>query len=217
LLELAFDTSPGPKSIISASNKNSDILKQIIKDWGLEAPKKATVSEMERVVFSSQGCHLFVDDLQQSRSSQKIKLFSKLADLHKVYGVVEGPIKDNIQPVVSKLGHELKIRVLDKKTTLDLSKRVCIHFSSSLSHGDVANASGGNPGKIVIMAVTDEILRKEIRGKTDEIIIGGIVGLIFLCLATMKYMARYMEDNTDLAIVGIVSLFIGYVIRPIFR
>jgi len=205
LLEAAFDLCQGSKSLIHAGKPHSEICKQIVKDWNLAVDcenSKPTVLEMEAAILSCSGNNLFIDDIHRSSSVKKIDFFKTLADRHKVCGsVLKGAGKENLKPLLAKMGQEIKIPKLSREDSLKLSERVCQFLSSRLSHVDVANACGGLPGKVVSMAHSNEIQRNEIRSREDELDIAPLVLLGAASLVIFRYLGR-ATDATDFVLLG---------------
>ena len=212
LLEAAFDLCQLKKTLIHAGKAHSEICKQIIRDWNIETDterKNPTVVEMEKAILQTTGHALFIDDLHRSSAVKKIDFFRTLADRHKVCGnILSGVVKENLKPLLSKMGSEIKIPKLSRPDALKMAERVCLNLGSRLSHPDVANASKGLPGRIVSMALAYEIQRYEIRSSDEEIDIAPFFLLLAACVVAFRYIGRATNasDFVLLGGIGVVGL-----------
>ena len=221
MLEAAFDLCPGKKSLINAGRPQKSILEQLIFDLGVTIPgntqKKPTVEIMKSTLLSCSGYALFIDDLHKTSSAAKIDFFRTLADRHKIYGtILSGAGKENLKPLLSKLGKEIYIPSLNRQDSLKLAKKISIHLGSSLSHIDIRNACNGLPGRILTMANTNEIHRNEIRSKDEEIDISPLFLLLICCLVLFRYVGR-AQDATDYVLIGGMALVIILFARYFFQ
>jgi len=205
LLEAAFDLCRTAKSFVHAGKPHGEICKQIVKDWNLDVDSeksKPSILEMEKAILSCSGNALFIDDLHRSSAVKKIDFFKALADRHKLCGsILKGTAKENLKPLLAKMGSEIKIPKLDREDTLKLAERVCIHFASKLSYVDVANAATGLPGKIVTAAKSNEIQKSEIRSRSEEIDLSPLFLIAGACLVLFRYIGR-VTDATDFVLLG---------------
>lgn len=219
LLEAAYDLCSDKKSLIHAGRPQKTILEQLVLDWGVvvDSKKKPTVELLKKALLSCSGYTLFIDDLHKSSSANKIDFFRTLADRHKLFGTIRsGAAKENLKPLLSKMGKEIYIPPLQRQDSLKLSEKVCIHLGSSLSHIDVSNACNGLPGRIVTMANTNEIQRNEIRSKDEEIDISPLFLLLICCLVIFRYVGR-AQDATDYVLIGGMALVIILFARYFFQ
>lgn len=220
LLEAAFDICTNKKCLINAGRPFKSILEQLISDWGISIPgdsKKPTVEIMKSALLSCSGHTLFIDDLHKTSSVSKIDFFRTLADRHKIHGaILSGAGKENLKPLLSKLGKEIYIPPLNRQDSLKLAKKISIELGSSLSHIDISNACHGLPGRIMTMANTNEIQRNEIRSKDEEIDISPLFLLLICCLVIFRYVGR-AQDATDYVLLGGMALVIILFARYFFQ
>lgn len=220
LLEAAFDLcTSSKKSLINAGRPLKTILEQIAREWGVVVADKTkpTVEELKGALFGCSGNILFIDDIHKSSAVSKIDFFKVLADRNKLCGaILVGAGKENLKPLLSKMGKEIRISALGRKDSKKLSERVCINLGSSLSHIDVSNACSGLPGRIVSMANTNEIQRNEIRSRDEEIDISPLFVLLLCCLVVFRYIGR-AQDATDYYLIGGLSLVLILFARYFFQ
>ncbi len=214
VLEWAHEHTPN-SAFVNSGMSYGQIIDTLIEAWGVETEGKK-VAEKERDVLKVSSNTLYVDDLHKA-TPKLIKFLKILSERNKVSGAIRSGVrlKEELKQLFWSC-ESYKLPRLKRDNALKLAEKVCLHFGANISHIQVANASGGLPGKIINAARTNEIRRDEIKTQDEEFDIAPLFLMLCAGIVVFRYIGRTM-DATDFTLLGGIGMVGLIFMRGIFQ
>ena len=218
LLQWAYEKTKERKAYFSATETVKEMLITIAAQWHLQivnqgkavSPEKAQLSVLEKAVAQVDSGILFIDDINKATPT-KIRRFRQWKERFTLYVAGSPPYREDLKQILWGL-KEIEVKPIPKEERERLARLMCTHHGAALMIEDVARESRGIPGRMMAMALGNQIDRSSERVKEEEIDISWTILFVIVAIAATRYIGMGL-GRIDLYILGGIFMGFGLLLR----